>query len=157
MLEKLHWPLITHRDGIHVDGTHGRSVVTVSDSVFPSLHPARDVNTARGPIVDEAALAHTLDAGQRPEAALDVLPQELAMSSPLSGRDNAILTPHASFYSVEPLVELQIKPADELVGALTGQTPHLPVNPEAVKSGVEAAPIDRARFRIICIPATQRR
>jgi D-3-phosphoglycerate dehydrogenase len=122
---------------------YGRSVVAVSDSVSPSLDPARDVNTARVPIVDEVALAHTLDAGQLRGAALDVLPQELPMSSPLFGRDNVILTPHASVYSVEPLVELQIKAADEVLRALTGQTLQLPVNPEALKSGVEAAPIDR--------------
>jgi hypothetical protein len=54
-----------------------------------------------------------------------------------------ILTPHASFYSLEPLVELQIKAVDEVVRAPTGQTPQLPVNREAVKSGVEAAPIGR--------------
>jgi hypothetical protein len=44
---------------------------------------------------------------------------------------------------VEPLVELQIKAADEVVRALTGQKPQNPVNPEVLKSGVEAAPIDR--------------
>lgn len=94
-------------------------------------------------IVDEVALAHTLDAGQLPGAAWYVLAQELPMSSPWFSRDNVILTPRTSFYSVEPLVELQIKTADEVVRALTGQTPQNPVNPEALKSGVEAAPIDR--------------
>jgi D-3-phosphoglycerate dehydrogenase / 2-oxoglutarate reductase len=118
-------------------------LVAVSDCVFPNLDPARDVNTARGPIVDEVALAHALDGGQLAGAALDVLAQEPPTSSPLFGRDNVILTPHTSFYSVEALVGLQIQAAHAVVRALTGQTPQNPVNPEALKSGREAAPIDR--------------
>jgi D-3-phosphoglycerate dehydrogenase len=86
------------------------------------------VNTARGPIVDEAALAAALDAKQIAGAALDVLPQEPPVSSPLFGRDNVILTPHTSFYSEESLVELQTKAANEVKSVLTGDSPRNPVN-----------------------------
>ncbi len=91
------------------------------------------INTARGPIVDEAALAHALDAGQLAGAALDVMAKEPPTASPLFGRDNVILTPHTSFYSEESLVDLQTKAAEEVVRVLTGQEPHYPVNPEALK------------------------
>ena len=91
------------------------------------------INTARGPIVDEAALAHALDERQLAGAALDVMPQEPPIGSPLLGRDEVILTPHTSFYSEESLVELQIKAAEEVVRVLTGQPPRNPVNPEAVQ------------------------
>ncbi len=115
-----------------------------NSEVFARMKPtAYLINTARGPIVDEVALARALDAGQLAGAALDVLAQEPPMSSPLFGRDNVILTPHTSFYSVESLVELQIKAAQEVVRVLTGQMPQNPVNPEALKSGREAALIDR--------------
>jgi D-3-phosphoglycerate dehydrogenase / 2-oxoglutarate reductase len=111
--------------------------------VFAQMKPTSYlVNTARGPIVDEVALAHALDAGQLAGAALDVLAQEPPTSSPLFGRDNVILTPHTSFYSVESLVELQIKAAEEVVRVFTGQMPRTPVNPEALKSRREAALID---------------
>ena len=91
------------------------------------------VNTARGPIIDEAALAQALDAGEIAGAALDVMVQEPpGATHPLFGRDNVIITPHTSFYSEESLVELQTKAAQEVVAVLSGQTPRNPVNPEAV-------------------------
>ena len=90
------------------------------------------VNTSRGPVVDEAALARALDAKQIAGAALDVMEQEPPVNSPLFGRDNVILTPHTSFYSVESLEELQTKAAEEVVRVLSGQPPRNPVNPEAL-------------------------
>jgi D-3-phosphoglycerate dehydrogenase len=102
--------------------------------VFRKMKPtAYLVNTARGPIVDEAALAHALDAQQIAGAALDVLSQEPPLGSPLFGRTNVILTPHTSFYSVESLVELQVKAAEEVVRVLSKQAPRNPVNPEALQ------------------------
>ena len=91
------------------------------------------VNTARGPIVDEAALASALDAGEIAGAALDVMAQEPpGASSPLYGRDNVILTPHTSFYSEESLADLQTKAAEEVVAILSGKAPRNPVNPEVL-------------------------
>ncbi len=91
------------------------------------------VNTARGPIIDEAALAAALDAGDIAGAALDVMAQEPpGPSSPLYGRDNVIITPHTSFYSEESLVDLQTKAAEEVVAILGGKAPRNPVNPEVL-------------------------
>ena len=104
-----------------------------STDAFTKMKPGSViVNTSRGPVVDEAALAAALDAKQLAGAALDVLEQEPPTSSPLFGRDNVILTPHTSFYSVEALEELQTKAAEEVVRVLSGQAPRNPVNPEAL-------------------------
>jgi D-3-phosphoglycerate dehydrogenase / 2-oxoglutarate reductase len=92
------------------------------------------INTARGPIVDEAALVHALDRGQIAGAALDVLSTEPPSGSPLFGRNNVILTPHMSFYSEESLIDLQTRAAEEVVRVLTGQVPRYPVNPEVLQS-----------------------
>ena len=103
-------------------------------SVFRKMKPtAYLVNTARGPIVDEAALAQALDTQQIAGAALDVLSQEPPTGSPLFGRNNVILTPHTSFYSVESLVELQVKATEEVVRVFSKQAPRNPVNPEALQ------------------------
>jgi D-3-phosphoglycerate dehydrogenase / 2-oxoglutarate reductase len=95
------------------------------------------INTARGPIVDEQALAHALDLGQLAGAALDVLPHEPPSASPLFGRENVILTPHMSFYSAESLIDLQRKAAEEVVRVLSGETPLNSLNPEALQSSRE--------------------
>lgn len=86
------------------------------------------VNTARGPLVDEAALVAALDNGHLGGAGLDVVTVEpLAKDSPLLGRDNVILTPHTGFYSVEALEELQTKCASDVARVLSGEKPVYPV------------------------------
>jgi D-3-phosphoglycerate dehydrogenase len=119
----IHTPLMPETEGLF------------NADVFRQMKPtAYLINTARGPIVDETALANALDAGRLAGAALDVLSKEPPTASPLLGRDNVILTPHMSFYSVESLVELQTKAAEEVVRVLTGRVPRDPVNPEAMRS-----------------------
>jgi D-3-phosphoglycerate dehydrogenase len=104
-----------------------------SEDVFGRMkRGAYLINTARGPIVDEAALARALDEGQVAGAALDVMPQEPPVGSPLLGRENVIITPHTSFYSEESLLELQRKAAEEVVAVLSGRPPRNAVNPEAL-------------------------
>jgi D-3-phosphoglycerate dehydrogenase / 2-oxoglutarate reductase len=110
-----------------------------STDAFSRMKPgAYLINTARGPIVDEQALAKALDARQLAGAALDVMPNEPPTGSPLLGRDNVIITPHTSFYSEESLLELQRKAAEEVVAVLSGRPPRNPVNPEALERKLKA-------------------
>jgi D-3-phosphoglycerate dehydrogenase / 2-oxoglutarate reductase len=87
------------------------------------------INTARGPLLDEAALVAALDAGHLGGAALDVVAAEpLGKDSPLLGRPNVIVTPHTAFYSVEALEELQTKCATDVARVLSGEKPIYPVS-----------------------------
>ena len=119
----VHTPLVPETQGLF------------NAEAFRRMKPtAYIINTARGAIVDELALAEALDAGRLAGAALDVMPKEPPVSSPLFGRANVIITPHTSFYSEESLVELQTKAAQEVVAVLTGQPPRNPVNPDVLRT-----------------------
>jgi D-3-phosphoglycerate dehydrogenase len=101
----------------------------VNAAAFAKMKPgALIVNTARGPLIDEAALIDALDSGRLGGAALDVVVTEpLPKDSPLLHRDNVILTPHTAYYSVESLEELQTKCASDIARVLSGEQPVYPV------------------------------
>jgi D-3-phosphoglycerate dehydrogenase len=91
------------------------------------------INTSRGGIVDELALAVALKAGRIGGAALDVLGVEPPPPDhPLRKLPNVILTPHLAFYSRESVIELQTKAAEEVARALKGEPPRSPVNREVL-------------------------
>ena len=91
------------------------------------------INTSRGGIVDEQALALALKEDRLGGAALDVLSVEPPPADhPLRQAPNIILTPHLAFYSRESVVELQTKAAEEVARALKGEPPRSPVNPEVL-------------------------
>jgi D-3-phosphoglycerate dehydrogenase len=86
------------------------------------------VNSARGDLVVEHALAEALTARKLAGAALDVFAVEpLPMDSPLRSAPNLMLTPHAAWYSDVAVAQLQTLVADEITRALTGQPPRRPI------------------------------
>ncbi len=95
------------------------------------------VNTARGPIVEDAALARALDNGTIAFAALDDLEEEPAKrrdwrpSNPLLARQDVIVTPHAAYYSEHSIRTVRSIAATEAVRVLTNQKPLSPVNAPA--------------------------
>jgi dihydroxy-acid dehydratase len=92
------------------------------------------VNTARGPIVPDAALHRALSEGWIAGAALDDIEEEPAKvldwqpTNPLFQLDNVIITPHAAYYSEEAIHAVREIAANEVVRVLTGQPPLSPVN-----------------------------
>ncbi|MBI3462865.1 MAG: C-terminal binding protein [Planctomycetes bacterium] len=96
------------------------------------------INTSRGGLVDHAALAAALAAGQITGAALDVQdpePPDLALPPYCDPR--VIVTPHAAFVSEESLIELRTRATRQVAMRLMGQTPPNVVNPECLTSGTQ--------------------
>ncbi|MDR6867099.1 phosphoglycerate dehydrogenase-like enzyme [Microbacterium resistens] len=88
------------------------------------------VNTCRGPLIDEAALAEALGSGRLGAAALDVFEAEpLPAGSPLREAPNVLLTPHAAWYSPEALEDLPVHAAENLIRYLGGEPGAAIVNP----------------------------
>ena len=89
------------------------------------------VNTARGKVVDEEALAEALRDGRVGGAALDVMEGEpLPATSPLVGMANVILSPHVAGYSVEGIGRLRARAAEIALQVALGGLPqrHAVVN-----------------------------
>ena len=76
------------------------------------------INTSRGGLVDEAALAQALASGHLAGAALDTFEQE-PYEGPLRGMDQAILTPHIGSYARQARLEMERQAVDHLLAALT--------------------------------------
>jgi len=93
------------------------------------------VNTARGGIVDTAALTGALAAGRLGGAGLDVTePEPLEPGHPLLHMEQAIVTPHAAWYSEEGRADLKRRVAEEAVRVLLrGEPPLHCVNPEVIR------------------------
>ena len=87
------------------------------------------VNTARGGLVDGAALAEALRNGQIAGAAIDVTEVEpIPPDSPLLGLEHCIVTPHAAWYSDESAAALQRLAGEEAARLVLGEPPRCPVN-----------------------------
>ena len=91
------------------------------------------INTARGGLVDEAALLAAVRAGQIKGAGLDVLsaeppPKDNLVLAELLKEECILITPHFAWYSEEAMIDMRARGADEVVRILSGQAPRSPVN-----------------------------
>ncbi len=89
------------------------------------------VNTARGPVVDQAALHAALTSGRLAAAGLDVTdPEPLPMNSPLLELDNVVLAPHIASGSLQARTRMAVMAAENLLAGLRGERLPYCVNPE---------------------------
>jgi D-3-phosphoglycerate dehydrogenase len=91
------------------------------------------VNTSRGGLVDHAALAEALAAGQLAGAALDVQePEPPDLSQPPFNDPRVVVTPHVAFYSTQATDELRTRVARQAADFLQGRRPENVINPEVL-------------------------
>jgi D-3-phosphoglycerate dehydrogenase len=108
---------------------------------FKRLKPtAYIINTARGGLIDETALAVAISEGYIAGAGLDVMdPEPPKPDNPLIKMENAIITGHTAFYSEKSVSELRRCAVEAVVAALTGHCPSSLANPTV---------IERANYRL---------
>lgn len=110
--------------------TDDRTRRMIDASALAAMKPSAVlINTARGSLVDEHALADALDSGEITGAALDVLDVEpMPADSRLRGRADVLVTSHLAGQTVEARVRAGLCAAADVIAVLDGREPLHPVN-----------------------------
>src|SRR5207245_427860 len=100
----------------------------------------RIINTARGGIVDEAALEEAIRSGRVAGAALDVFSTEPLTSSPLFGLPSVVVTPHLGASTAEAQDKAGVTIAEQVLLALAGEFVPFAVNVSATEASETVRP-----------------
>jgi glyoxylate reductase len=103
----------------------------LNDRTFALMKPnCIVINTSRGPVVDEKALARAVKDRRIAGAGLDVFEREPDIEPALLEMENVVLAPHIASASHETRLKMCMMAADNLLAVLKGQRPPNLVNPE---------------------------
>ncbi|MEM1586507.1 MAG: NAD(P)-dependent oxidoreductase [Candidatus Bathyarchaeia archaeon] len=128
---------------IHIPLTHETYHIIGAKELAMMKKTAYIINTARGAVIDEAALIDALKSGTIAGAALDVVEKEpISIDNPLLKMDNVLLTPHIAGRNSTSLIEGEKLAVENCLKILRGRVPKYVVNPAAI-------PVWRERWRKI--------
>lgn len=113
---------------VHTTLTEGTRQLIGRAEIDKMKPTARIVNTARGGIVDEAALGSALKEGRLAGAALDVFETEPLTSHPLLENERVVVTPHLGASTAEAQERVALDVAEQVVAVLKGEPAQYAVN-----------------------------
>jgi D-3-phosphoglycerate dehydrogenase len=105
---------------IHLPKTPDTENWLDADAFAKMKDGVRVINCARGPLLDDAALADAIRSGKVAGAALDVFRDEPITEHPLFGMPGVIVTPHLGASTTEAQDRAGVQVAEQVVAALTG-------------------------------------
>jgi len=108
---------------IHVPLTKETTHLINSERLALMKPTAFLINTARGPVIDEAALVSALQSGEIAGAGLDVFENEPKIAKGLVKITNVVLTPHIASATKEARLDMARMAAENIIVALEGKTP----------------------------------
>jgi glyoxylate reductase len=117
----------SHAVSLHCPLTPETRHLIDADALARMRDDAYLVNTARGPVVDEAALAAALRDGAIAGAALDVFEHEPEVHPGLVGLENVVLVPHLGSATLETRTAMAELAAANAIAVLAGDDPSTPV------------------------------
>ncbi len=113
---------------VHTTLTEGTKKL-LGEAELRAMKPtARVINTARGGIVDEAALEKALRKGWIAGVALDVFEKEPITEHPLFGLDGVVVTPHLGASTAEAQERVAVDVAEQVMAVLKGEPARYAVN-----------------------------
>lgn len=119
---------------IHTPLDQGTSGMIGASELAALPQGALVINTARGGIVDEAALLAALRTGHLGGAGLDVFADEPPGDNPLLSLDSMVATPHIGGATREAFLRAGMRAVDNLIALLRGEAPPTLLNPEALRT-----------------------
>jgi D-3-phosphoglycerate dehydrogenase / 2-oxoglutarate reductase len=141
--EPVEWPDLLRRSdyvSLHVPLTDQTWHILDAPALAAMKTGAVVINTARGALIDESALADAVRSGAVGGALLDVLSQEPPPADhPLLGTDGIWITPHTGWYSLQAQQDVAQRAAEDVRRVLAGEMPRSPVNQPAPRGAEEAA------------------
>jgi len=118
---------------LHVPLTPNTHHLISAETLSRMKRTAFLINTTRGPVVDEAALAAALGSGVIAGAALDVFENEPKVHPALIPLKNVVLAPHMGSASIETRTKMAVMAAQNVVALFQGKLPPNVLNPDAVR------------------------